>query len=644
MLRLPVSNMRYGWWLGLLVILFISAALYLMSYPFSLPYIDHPDEPNYYLAGQEQRGLFDNQGYYQNVPPGYMMLHTALQPILETIGISGLASTTQFMRLMSVFFSLGTLIFIALTARLAGGEWAGLAAGTAWGVAPLVLENGVYALPNPPIYLTVALALWFATVASVRRERAVWSVWSVIVGLGAVVLRYPMIPALAPGFIVALLIFMRQRQLGLRLLAIQIVLIGATAFWLIFIYGVDFANLQRYGAVVRDQGFANILNVDRTVNNVYHAILPLSPLAFIMICGLGTAAFFIAKRWGLPRVQPIVAGLCVLLIITIPWLINTFNQIHIDTIRYALPATVVACVLMGMGLQQIVFLLPKRWFSGVIVALPLIALVFIPQLQADWQLVQNRRLPDSRVALRTWFDVNLEPGTVLVDEENHKTFNPIWGGIPYRTWVDWIVTDDVMQHSAAEWRDEQGISYAEISRFQIEAIKRTEAGQAYLARLLHLRDFFTPPSARGPEMAFYRLWRMEHETQINFGEHIRLIGYDQSAVQLKAGENLTLRFYWQPQGTPDDNYSLFIHLVPADVYEIIAQADGAPAVPERPTLTWNEPSETLISPPFNLAIPPDTALGTYRVFIGLYNYTNLQRLTLDDGSDTWMLGEIKVSD
>jgi 4-amino-4-deoxy-L-arabinose transferase-like glycosyltransferase len=644
MFHFSIFHSRYAWWLGLLGIVIITGALYFLSYRFSLPYIDHPDEPNYYLAGQEQRGLFDNIGYYENVPPGYMLFHAALQPALESAGVGGLSATTGLMRLLSIFFSLGTLVFIALTVRLAGGDLGGLVAGTAWGLAPLVFENGVYALPNPPIYLMVALALWLAVSALIKPERAVWCVWSVIAGLVAVVLRYPMVPALAPGFIVALVIFARQRRLGLRLLALQILLIGATAFWIIFVYGVDFRNLQRYGAVVRDQGITNMLNFNRAVNNIYHTILPLSPLAFGIYCGLGAVAFLIAKRRGLQRVQIGVAGLCLLLIITIPWLINTFNEIHIDTIRYSLPATVGACILMGMGLQQIVFLLPKRWFSGVVVALPLILLVFIPQLQNDWRLVQNRRLPDTRVALREWFDVNLEPGTVLVDAENHKTFNPIWGGIPYRRWVDWIVTDDVMQHSAAEWREEQGISYMQISRFQIEELNRSENGRTYLAQLLHLRDFFTPPPTRGPEMGFYRLWRMENETQIQFGEHIVLSGYDQSATQIKPGENLSFRFYWQPQGTPDDNYSLFIHLVPIDVYEIIAQADGAPAVPERPTLTWNEPSETLISPAFNLAIPADLAPGTYRIFIGLYNYTTLQRLTLEDGSDAWMMGEITVSD
>jgi hypothetical protein len=108
--------------------------------------------------------------------------------------------------------------------------------------------------------------------------------------------------------------------------------------------------------------------------------------------------------------------------------------------------------------------------------------------------------------------------------------------------------------------------------------------------------------------------------------------------------HLSFRFYWQAQTTPEDNYSLFIHLVSADTHVITAQVDGAPTVPERPTLTWTEPSEMLISPLFNLAIPPNLPSGEYHVSIGLYNYITLQRLALVDGSDSWMLGKVTVSD
>jgi hypothetical protein len=58
----------------------------------------------------------------------------------------------------------------------------------------------------------------------------------------------------------------------------------------------------------------------------------------------------------------------------------------------------------------------------------------------------------------------------------------------------------------------------------------------------------------------------------------------------------------------------------------LAQADGTPTVPDRPTLTWSDPSETLISLPLTITIPANLEAGDYRVFVGLYNYVTGERL------------------
>jgi hypothetical protein len=256
--------------------------------------------------------------------------------------------------------------------------------------------------------------------------------------------------------------------------------------------------------------------------------------------------------------------------------------------------------------------------------------MFIPQVSASWRVVQAREPDDWRVAARQWVDVNLEPGTILVTQENHKTFNPFYGGIPYRHWVDWWPMDTIMEYSPQEWREDTGISYAVIPLSQWRQLQEFETGRDYLAQMLHLRDFVAPPIRRGPEMVVYRLWRMDVETQIHFGDAISLMGYDQSADQVNPGESVSFRFYWQASAIPADNYSLFIHLTPLDTPDALAQVDGAPTVPERPTLTWDDPGETLISPAFTLAIPPDLSPGEYRVLIGLYNYLDGQRLPVTD--------------
>ena len=143
-------------------------------------------------------------------------------------------------------------------------------------------------------------------------------------------------------------------------------------------------------------------------------------------------------------------------------------------------------------------------------------------------------------------------------------------------------------------------------------------------------------------MAFYRLWRMQHETDVQFGDVIHLVGYDQDVTNLKAGDSVNFRFYWKANQTPTDNYSLFIHLTPETEYRVLAQVDGAPAVPERPTITWDHADETLISPSFTVAVPADTAIGNYRIYIGLYNYVNGQRLAVNSDT-TYLLTQLSVS-
>ncbi len=649
-----LRNRTTIFWAGLLLILLIAGAMRLASYRFSLPYVDHIDEPAYYLGGQEWRGLYDSGGYYNGIPPAYVAVNAVIQPILESVGISGLASTVEFLRLVSVILNLLTLVTIALTARLAGGETAGLVAGAAWGFAPLILENGVYALPDPFIYCFTALALWFAAQALLNPKRLHWSIWSIVVGLLAVLMKYPALPALLPGIAVVLVTIIRERR-GWRVLFIQIGLIAATGLWLVFIYGVDFNNLQREGATVKAQGISNFLDLSRVFHNIYQSFVPIHATVFLIIAGLGLLAYVIAYRQKLTRVHLSVIGLGLLLVMGIPWLIATYNRVSTGTIRYVIPATVAACVILGLAIEQIrtvtvrYLTYRQRAYPGLLttaLVLPLVVLVWYPQWNADNRLIQSRQMPDRRVEVRQWVDTSLDPGTVIVNDANHKVFNPFWGGIPYRHWVDWWITNNVMEYPLDEWVNQRGMSYALVPKGELDDMKSREDGQTYLAGMLHLRDFFAPDE-RGEPMAFYRLWRMQTETDIQFGDAIHLMGYDQNNSSVKPGDTVTLRFYWQATSTPADNYSLFIHLVAPDNVQPLAQADGAPAVPERPTLSWNDPSETLISPPFSLSIPADLPAGDYRVQIGLYNYVNGQRLPVQDADghalgDTYPLGTLRV--
>ena len=138
---------------------------------------------------------------------------------------------------------------------------------------------------------------------------------------------------------------------------------------------------------------------------------------------------------------------------------------------------------------------------------------------------------------------------------------------------------------------------------------------------------------------------MQHETDIRFGEHIRLVGYDLHDPDPLPGDPVAFTFYWNAPTRPPENYSLFLHLVAADGTSPFAQVDGNPAVPVRLTQTWDRADETLISPRFTLNLPPDLAPGDYRVLLGLYNFETGARLPLQDAQgDAWEVTRLRIPD
>jgi len=74
--HVPPLVPRRRWWLALLCILLLGGGLRLTGYNFSLPYVDHPDEPNQFLAA---RLILDTATARSigkhSYPPGIIALH-----------------------------------------------------------------------------------------------------------------------------------------------------------------------------------------------------------------------------------------------------------------------------------------------------------------------------------------------------------------------------------------------------------------------------------------------------------------------------------------------------------------------------------------------------------------------------------------
>ncbi len=613
------SNQKRLFWVVLLLIVAAAAVPRLLIYDFSLPYIDHPDEPNYYLEALKWRGLYEPGGEIPGYPPAFLAVNWGVQQITEAQLGGPTSLTIRVLRLGSVAASLLTLVTIALTAQYLAGPTAGWFAAVPWAISPIVVTHSVYATADPYVYLFVAVAVGLALV-----RRPWFALWSVLVGLVAVVFKYPALPVLSAGVIAALFHLRHERRLALRVLGLQIVAIVLVAGFLFLVYGANQMDI-REAESFRESGLRNLLSFERVFGNIWQVFEPLNAyVAGFVIFGIGLVTALSPAN---PRLKGPEWLILLVPLLGIPWLASSYSStIVTERTKDLLPATTIACSLFGVMIVQGVALVPGKlraaaWAGALLL---IVAVNAKPAVQTA-TMIADYRLPDTRVAIRQWADVNLEPGTVVVDQSNHKTFNPFWGGIEGRQWFDWWLTEDFTEYSLSEWRDERGMSY-----MAVPVDVAAELPAAYTDDMLLLRRFDPAEPVRGPHVAFYSTQRMAHERDIAFGETIRLVGYDGPATA-QPGDTLTFRFYWQADATPPANYSVYLHLTPANSREVIAQADGAPAAPERPTVTWEHPSEVLISQPMTLTVPPDLETGTYRVIVGLYDFNTFERLPVGAG-------------
>ena len=82
-----------------------------------------------------------------------------------------------------------------------------------------------------------------------------------------------------------------------------------------------------------------------------------------------------------------------------------------------------------------------------------------------------------------------------------------------------------------------------------------------------------------------------------------------------AGKALTATLAWIASGTPDADYTAFLHLLDSEG-RFVAGHDSAPANGRFPTRYWQEGDR--IVGELGLEVPDDLAPGDYEVWAGLY--------------------------
>lgn len=641
--------------------------LQLTGYNYGLPYVEEYDEGRLFYNAYIMRGVAP--GLTPDLPgysPGIFILHHLIQPVVERFtgrpAELDMGGTIGILRFFSVFANGLSVVLMALCARKLAGDAAGLIAAVAWWTLPDVLYNTVIALTEPWQIVCYMLALYFCLDA-LQQDRPRSAFFSVLAGLGAVVFKYSAFPVLGLGVGAALWQGGMQPRFRksavsnywrrwLMTLALQFIGIGLAAGWLLLIYGAGGDTAHPETSAFLSGGLSKLTNFTEISTILQKAIQQINltvPLFFGLLLVGSLVHFRQAVLW--QRVGFVFTlGL---------WLItNVFVVTYLvywqGLNRYVIAASPMGVILVAVSVAQI-----GRWMMTMIArkspgmarwAFVIGLGVFIvgwllPPLRGSLAIVQERALPDTRAAMAEW-SLNVireDYAVIMTDDREMRVFSRDRGG--YRGLWLFSKHANLFEKSLADWQAE-AISYVLASGDKLQqALTTTAQGAAYLEELLFLKQF--PPMNntekwRGPALYFYRIGQMQHESDVVFGETIRLAGYDLTG-EMQPGETLVFTPYWQSIQTPTADYNLYLHLRPADdLTQVAAQNDGQP-VYNRPSLTWTDPGETLIGEAFSLTIPADIAPGTYLLLTGLYDYQTGIRLMTHNGTDYVTIAEIIVS-
>jgi hypothetical protein len=107
----------------------------------------------------------------------------------------------------------------------------------------------------------------------------------------------------------------------------------------------------------------------------------------------------------------------------------------------------------------------------------------------------------------------------------------------------------------------------------------------------------------------------------SFGDQVRLLSY-RAPDRLSPGAEFDVRLYWEPLRPPEENYTVFIHLLDAHG-QLVANHNEM-----RLTSLW-PPGEVV--PDVHHVVPdPPIPVGTYWLQIGMYPWPSLERLPVWD--------------
>ncbi len=426
------------WWGVLLIILFAAAALRYTGYNFSLPYVDHPDEPKINLAGRmiidfgTSKSL-DMQGY----PPGIVTLEYVLLKLFQDPSQPP-STLIGPVRLISVTVSVLTVLVIALLGYRVGPPLTGLIAASLWTVAPVVVEHSRYATADNFVTFFTLAAL-FLSLTGTLFDRDKWTTYGIVAIMLAIVFKYQAVFALPIVGALPLCRLWRvrhDRPAVMRIIknsANHLIILGFFFLWLLLIYpALEVTEAEDWSG-----GRATIaIPTAAELKANFHTLF--DPLYSVSVWRIGAAGlfllFFMKRRVNLLSLVTLVAA-------GVLWWVG-ISLYGREFFRQLIASSAVVMIVISLGLAMWVealvyglerFQRPAALASRrTLVSTALMAVLLFPlswsHIDASIANARDHTLHDRRNDLATYMDTSLPPGPYIGDPDMHKVFNGAWGG------------------------------------------------------------------------------------------------------------------------------------------------------------------------------------------------------------------------
>ena len=627
------------------------------TYERYLPVLDHIDESYQFINAYQIRPdapLGDQYGFIRwahGFPPIQLWLGVWTQRAVEqNILFPFPPDYIRVVRAISAVLNVGTGVLLGLTGWLlarplgrTGAAVGGFFCAVVWAVAPRLVGAGSLALMDPIIFPLVAAALFFSVYAIV--EDAAWSAFaSLLAVILAIYTKYLLVYALWLPFCAVAVLTWRRRWQMWPWIAGMAAVSALTAGWLVFVHrALELGN--REATIFYETGVANALSLSRNLDNLAYTLEEsVGVWLFAAVIVLTVGADVYRRRRGWPSLNwrwlivllPYMLG-CLLLTSSVDVLRDWHQGWY--RVRYTLPMALGLLLMWGVGVAYLTDTAARQTRRWPLLPIGLAALVLVPSLWTNTRLAAQYRQTHTYERVWDWSSPTLAApeGKVLTAEESFlgDAWNRPWTGYNRPTTLEWVFdANPAAQPPGYFW--ERGITYFAATDTDLATLYNTPEMNAWLDELFLLKT--VEPGAIEPHTSYiYRLLPPQVTTQAVYGESIALVGYDWSGETVAPGETLTLKPFWQAAELPSTNVNLFVHLLPPDEAQPVAQWDGPPAAEGRPTLTWTDADEVLPGSTVQIVVPDDLPPGEYRLALGLYDFTTGARLPLADGADAYTL-------